>query len=636
MGSGLAGRCALEKKLCQFNLDKDDKRQTILLGRETPLKCIVALPLIYDDQCIGAIELATSNELDEDERDFLEMIAHSISVQLLAIRNKVKVTKLLSETQDQKTELEVQQKELQRANLDLEEKAHELYTQQSELEMLNTELEASKGELIKKATELENANSAKSMFLANVSHELRTPLNSILILSKLLSRSTGKTFGEQEVKNANVIHTAGTDLLKLIDDILDLAKIESGHVNLDNHNIDTSSLIENIDDLFKDIAVEKDIHWSIETSTAVPKSFLGDQLRIEQILKNLLANSFKFTAQGSVKLVIDLKDSNLEFRVIDTGPGMDQNQVSRIFQAFEQGDNRIEKKFGGTGLGLSISKSLANRMDGDLIVESSVLGNGSTFLFTMPLALKKQILLVSIDKNIESQIKEQFSNLQCDISVIDGNIPDLKQYDSVIADASRFDDLPQKNGDITQLILILPDDGSWLAKDVLRFNEKVDSVIIWNKGALARLFDEITTHKRNNDSKHEAMSHAGFDVTYPNRSVLIVDDDFRNIYALKQVLEVLELTVHTAGNGLDAISFLKENTVDLVFMDTMMPVMDGLTCIRHIRSELMLKELPIVSLTAKAMPKDREECFEAGTSDYLSKPLDVDVILTTLSKWLSE
>jgi CheY-like chemotaxis protein len=382
-----------------------------------------------------------------------------------------------------------------------------------------------------------------------MSHELRTPLNSLLILSQALGDNKDKNLSPEQIKFANTIHSAGQDLLALINEILDLSKVEAGKMQVDPKEVKIGEVRDYLEQTFKPVAEQKSLDFKIETNIGGAK-IITDENRLQQILKNLLSNAFKFTEAGQVSLSIGLteKTRNYEvdslnrakkvvaFQVRDTGIGIPTEKQKLIFEAFQQADGTTSRKYGGTGLGLTISREIARLLGGVIEVES-VPGEGSTFTLYLP----------------QKYVGQEMGSRRA----VEEELP---------------------------VIPAMPVDAS-----------------------------------------------------FADKKVLVVDDDMRNIFAITSILESKGMVVNFAENGIEALEFLNENpAIDLVLMDTMMPEMDGLQAMSQIRAMPQFVNLPIISLTAKAMKGDREQCLAAGASDYITKPVNTTDLLSIMYMWLKK
>jgi HAMP domain-containing protein/signal transduction histidine kinase/CheY-like chemotaxis protein len=429
---GLIGQCAHEKsRILLTNVPKDYVQISSGLGEAPPLNIIV-LPALFEGEVKAVIELATFGEFSETHQSFLDQLMESIGIVLNTIAANMRTEGLLKQSQLLTSELQAQQEELkktndrleqqaaslrqseellrakqeelQQTNAELEDKAQLLSAQNTQVEAKNREVEQAKLALEEKAEQLALTSKYKSEFLANMSHELRTPLNSLLILSKLLSDNTQGNLSDKQVEFARNIHDAGSDLLGLINDILDLSKIESGTVTLDIGEMSFASLRDQVDRTFAQVAQAKKLDFQVELDPELPRSMLTDDKRLQQIIKNLLSNAFKFTEKGHVKLKVAKAESGwntgndhlntagqvLAISVQDSGIGIPEDKQRIIFEAFQQADGTTSRKYGGTGLGLSISREIARLLGGELRVESKP-GAGSTFTLYLPLNFSPQV-----------------------------------------------------------------------------------------------------------------------------------------------------------------------------------------------------------------------------------------------------
>jgi signal transduction histidine kinase/CheY-like chemotaxis protein len=484
----------------------------------------------------------------------LDQLCEGIGIVCKNIEGSSRTEALLLQSQALARELQAQQRELRRSNHMLEEKAELLAERNQEVEQARKSLE-------EKAEQLTLASKYKSEFLATVSHELRAPLNSLLILSEQLLRNKEKNLTTKQVEFAQTIHDAGDDLLGLINDILDLSKIESGTVTLELEDLQASELVEFVERTFRPVADSKDLEFVIHCHPDLPASFRTDVPRLQQVLRNLLSNAFKFTERGSVQLSVTTAvdgsqsgipnltsaDHVLAFAVTDTGIGIAPEKQEIIFESFRQADGGTSRRYGGTGLGLAISRELAHLLGGEITLESAP-GTGSTFTLFLP-------------------------------------IPPPADAPPRISGAAD----PSARG--------------------------------VSGPRLVRLQDPATTPD----------AFAGL----VGRTVLVVDDDFRNLFTMINALEPYEMQVRACDSGQEALEILRTDPrIDAVLIDIMMPGLDGYDTIRAIRKMESHARIPIVALTAKAMRGDRQRCLDAGASDYISKPVPVDRLLSVLSQWL--
>ena len=398
LGEGLVGQAAFERKtIALTDVPPGYIKVGSGLGEAAPADVMV-MPVLFEDQVLGVIELASMRPFSEPHRDFLDRIGETIGVVLNTIRANMRTEELLTQSQGLTQELQKQSEELRETNDELQEKARLLSEQNRDIEIKNEEIELARRGLEEKAAQLALSSKYKSEFLANMSHELRTPLNSMLILSRLLGDNEDGSLSEREVEFARTIHSAGNDLLSLINDILDLTKIEAGRMELDLAPLALSEVYEDAERAFRHVAAQKGLSFQVEIDPSLPASIVSDEQRLGQVLKNLLSNAFKFTHEGGVTLSIGypadrtgLRNDALRsaerviaFAVTDTGVGIPDDKLNLIFEAFQQADGTTSRKYGGTGLGLSISREIARMLGGEIQVDSTV-GQGSRFRLYLPL-----------------------------------------------------------------------------------------------------------------------------------------------------------------------------------------------------------------------------------------------------------
>ncbi|MTT31762.1 response regulator [Terrilactibacillus sp. BCM23-1] len=584
LGQGLIGQIAKEKRIMTFKeIPRDYHVISTGLGDVQP-KGILITPVLFENEVIAVIELASLTEFSMLHQELVSQIVETFGLTVNSIMGRMEIVRLLNESRSMTEELQAQSEELQTQSEELQTQTEESQMQAEELLTINEqleertkeaeakskELERVKKELEEKADQLLLNSNYKSEFLANMSHELRTPLNSILILSEMLAENGNQDLSEEEVEFARVIHSSGEDLLSLINDILDLSKIEAGKLDVHYGEINMSEVPEQLERTFSPIAKKKNLDFKINKSANVEDVFYTDEKRFQQILKNLLSNAFKFTEEGSVSLNIkkieddvltqemQMTSSNwLAISVTDTGIGIPKNKQNLIFESFQQADGAMVRKYGGTGLGLSICKEFAKLLGGEIFLKSEV-GEGSTFTIIIP------------------SLSEGFS----------------KEREANMA-----------------------------------FNEVASTISTVNKERVGA----DKTIEQDTEALHESKG----DTVFKSKNILIVDDDYRNIYALKTTLEKRGMNITVAHDGVECLDILKDNQeIDLILMDIMMPNMDGYETMSRIRTMKTLTNLPIIALTAKAMKHDKEKCLQAGASDYISKPLNLDQLFSVLRVWL--
>ncbi|WP_234442901.1 HAMP domain-containing protein [Streptomyces peucetius] len=694
------------------------------LGRTAPGSLIV-LPIIVEDQVLGIIELASFTSFTPVHRDFLEQLMEMVGVNVNTIVANARTDELLEESQRLAGELQArsgeltrQQEELQRSNEELEEKAELLASQNRDIETKNLEIEQARQELEDRAQQLALASKYKSEFLANMSHELRTPLNSLLILAQLLAQNPTRNLTPKQVEYAGIIHSAGSDLLQLINDILDLSKVEAGKMDINPERVALRQLLDYVEATFRPMTTQKSLDFTISAAPGVPVDLLTDDARLRQILRNLLSNAVKFTEEGSVELRIEpAADSELPdtvrrggpvvaFRVKDTGIGIPEQQLAVIFGAFQQADGTTSRKYGGTGLGLSISREIAHLLGGAVTAQSTP-GLGSTFTLYLPVARADFQEQTGGPAAVEAPAGEWGTGRESRphspaaapapprrLLVIEERPRGLLSHvaESAVAElAGGGQDL----GDRPETIEVISAIGAQEAAgalaaepfhcvvldldmaggEALRFLEAMDGdaavrtvAVLAHNSRRLEAEQERTLQARSRTQPLEILSSLDelrerialhlsaeqpgdvlplvrpeepeapqpVDDSLSGRTVLVVDDDARNLYALSGILEMHGIHVRHAENGREGIQALTEHPdIDLILMDVMMPEMDGYTATAEIRRMPEHAGLPIIAVTAKAMPGDREKSLASGASDYVTKPVDTDDLIACVRRWLA-
>jgi CheY-like chemotaxis protein/signal transduction histidine kinase/CHASE3 domain sensor protein len=839
--SGLVAQAWRDAKLTRLpGLADDFLKVATSLGDMRPSD-IVLLPALHEGRVNALLELGFATPPDARAMTLLQPLQELLGSLMEAAHFRHRLQKSVEETRQLNEELQVQQEELRTANEELSEQSRvlsesqlNLEEQRAELEQTNVQLaeqaetlaqrnaalNTAQTELRDRAMELQRASRYKSEFLANMSHELRTPLNSALILSKLLAENKPGNLTEEQLKFAGTIHSAGRDLLTLINDILDLSKVEAGKLEIAPRTLDLRALADGMRRLFQPLAQDKRLRFDVQLAPNLPPSIVSDVQRVEQILRNLLSNAIKFTEAGSVTLTIEARGERIAFIATDTGIGIPPAQQQRVFEAFHQGDGALNRRYGGTGLGLSISRQLAALLGGELTL-SSVEGQGSQFTLLLPTTLavaeaapppapvappawqppaaaprtpappsfdddrheltpdaapRRLALIVEDDPQFAAilyglahemqyrclvahqagealelasahlpqailldvrlpdgsglavlqRLKEDPRTRHIPVHIIAGEdfrevaLPmgavgtaikpttredliaifhklerhgaeqirrlllvedDQRQRESIahligdddievvavergeealrLLDEQAFDcmiiDLKLPDMDGSELLARMADrsiektpppvivyTGRHLSREEeAELNRYSRSIIIKGARSPERLLDEVTLflHKvesRMSGERRDMLRTArNRERVFEGRKVLLVDDDARNIFALTSVLEQRGLTVEPARNGVEALQALETHSdIDIVLMDVMMPVMDGLEATRRIRADARWQKLPVIAITAKAMRDDQEQCRRAGANDYLAKPIDADRLISLLRVWL--
>ncbi|MGW1069362.1 HAMP domain-containing protein [Streptomyces aureus] len=634
-GEALIGTAAQEKRtILVENAPSGYLKISSGLGEAPPAQVIV-LPVLFEGTVLGVIELASFTPFTQIQKDFLNQIAEMIATTVNTISVNTKTEVLLRQSQElteqlreRSAELENRQKALQDSNAELEDKAELLAQQNRDIEVKNTEIEEARQVLEERAEQLAVSMRYKSEFLANMSHELRTPLNSLLILAKLLADNADTNLTPKQVEFAETIHGAGSDLLQLINDILDLSKVEAGKMDVSPTRIALVQLVDYVEATFRPLTAEKGLDFSVRVSPELPATLHTDEQRLLQVLRNLLSNAVKFTDSGAVELVIrpaaadvpvaireqllesgSLRDADADliaFSVTDTGIGIAASKMRVIFEAFKQADGTTSRKYGGTGLGLSISREIARLLGGEIYAQSEP-GRGSTFTLYLPLhpselppqgygqlapAMEAGELLASEGELHSIGMPAEVKSYQ---DTQNGPAALFRRRRRALPTAEQRPEVPGEQ------------DGGG--------------------GAAAESWA----------APQDTTPQQGRGIRFEGEKVLIVDDDIRNVFALTSVLEQHGLSVLYAENGREGIEVLEQHDdVTVVLMDIMMPEMDGYATTTAIRRMPQFAGLPIIALTAKAMKGDREKAIESGASDYVTKPVDPDHLLSVMAQWMRQ
>ncbi|MDD4645985.1 MAG: response regulator, partial [Bacteroidales bacterium] len=884
-GEGLPGQVSADGKAVIIEDVPDDYLDIFSgLGSQKP-RYLMIIPCMYNNKTEGVLELGSLKPFSDVALDYINLVSESIAVAIQASKSRTALQELLAkqiklmeelqlqqeelrqtneelqvqqeelrqsneeletqtrELEESKMSLQAQQEELRVTNEELSERTHAIENQRETLRKKNDELEKARQDIENKARELEQISAYKSEFLANMSHELRTPLNSILVLSQILAENKPANLNERQIKSAETIKSSGENLLVLINEILDLAKIESGKVELNIEPIDIHSFMADLSEVFLPVAEEKGLSFSLDIADGTPQEIRNDSLRLGQILRNLISNGIKFTDKGSVHIIVSrpvIPDGQYQkfrnrkdligFSVQDSGIGIHRDKQKEIFEAFRQADGTTSRKFGGTGLGLAISRNFARMMGGDILLQSTP-DEGSTFTLIVPerltaepnpisaslmdipimapvlkqpekpieefifqnsvnktdpedlsinddrkdiqkgdtflLIIKDDVSFAQIifdlahdknfkcmiapngetglhyadyynpsaiildiglpgidgwevmerlqenphtrhipvhfmsgsDKSLEAlkkgaigflrkpvtvdEINEAFDKIEgliskplkkllvveddeaMRLSIIEligeenihitsaskGNealdLLKKESFDAMILDLGLEDmtgyDLLQRIGkkqEAHKMPVIIYTGKELTREEEEKLQSYSDRIIIKGIKSPERLLAETTLFLHQVESNLPAEKqkklrniHSKEDVM-KDKSILIVDDDMRNVFALTSLLEDLGLKILIGKNGKEGIEKLRANHVDLILMDIMMPEMNGYEAMEEIRKDVKFRRLPIIALTAKAMPGDREKCIRAGATDYLTKPIDSEKLISILRVWL--
>ncbi|QOY55267.1 response regulator [Candidatus Sulfurimonas marisnigri] len=688
LGEGTIGQVALQMSPI---LLKDVKVSQLSINTATisqsPLN-IYTFPLMYQDKLYGVVEIGSNELFTDKEIEFFNASNRVITTALSTATQNQKVKNLLEETQFVNIQMQEQQQKLEEANANMEEQQQQLEEanaqmeeQHQQLEVQNDSLLKSQNELEKKARDLTASTKYKSEFLANMSHELRTPLNSIILLSDMLQENNSNHLDENEVKKAHVINSSGNDLLKLIGDVLDLSKIEAGMMELIIDEFQSTELCDGFQVQFEEIAKQKNL--TFKTVDDYKGLIKNDRDRLGQVLRNLISNSLKFTKSGSITLHVEnAADNKIKISVCDTGIGIPKSKQESIFEAFQQADGGTSREYGGTGLGLSISLELIRMMHGEILLDSKE-NEGSAFSIIIPnidnkesekpkekieqtalhveinddrSALQtndKPFLIIEDDENFANILKEKI-NSQGEYALIShtgtSGLALARSYnikgvllDLGLPDIDGIDLLKEfKTDSSLRKIPVFVISGDHRVKLTKEYGAEGYIQKPVTDSEITSVIQEI---KNSDDEIHEFMSRVNIQSTtnakesvdLTGKKVLVVDDDIRNIYVLLEALSSKGADVITANDGQEAIDTLSTNIdVDIILMDVMMPVMDGYEAVKIIKENTKTKDIPVIAVTAKALSEDRQNALDAGYDDYITKPLQMKMLMEIICAWVEK
>jgi HAMP domain-containing protein/CheY-like chemotaxis protein/signal transduction histidine kinase len=657
LGEGLIGQCGLDKRQrLVSDVPSDTAPINSALMRVLP-KNLVVFPVLFENQVKAVIELSSINSFTTSQITFLEQLTDSIGIVLNSIEATMQTEGLLTQSQQLAGELQTQQKELQQTNEQLELKAQQLAERNVEVERKNQEIEQARRALEEKATELSLTSKYKSEFLANMSHELRTPLNSILILGQQLTENPDGNLSPKQVEFARTIHGAGTDLLNLISDILDLSKIESGTVTVDAEEILTSSLLETVGRPFRHEAENRQLSFGIEVDGNLARSMVTDSKRLQQVLKNLLSNAFKFTAVGGVKLkvsaalggwsaehpILNTAPAVVAFEVSDSGIGIPLDKQKLIFEAFQQADAGTSRKYGGTGLGLAISRELASLLGGEIHLYSAP-GKGSTFTLFLPLkysgptvALRPSPALASHPMVPALQVvatQERVVELLDDrLNLEPGDtilliVEDDPHYARVLIDLARdkgfkvlvatrgteaLDLAKQFQPAAVSLDVFLPDMLGWTVLSQLKHNPLTRHIPVQiitldedRQHALARGAFSFVNKPTTTEGVSAALSQIKEYAKPRRKRLLIVEDNAAEQLSIKELLGHEDIEIITTDTGAGALSLLRDSPCDCVVLDLRLPDMSGFEVLDQIRKDEELSNVPVVVFTGRELSAEED------------------------------
>ncbi len=663
VGVGLVGQCAVEKQRILLNTVPSDYTRVHSSLGEAPPVSIVVLPLIFEGQTKAVIELASLRPFSVTHVTFLDQLSQSIGVVLNTIEATMRTEGLLQQSQQLTVELQSQQKELQQTNEELAEKARQLADQNAEVERKNQEVEQARRALEDKAAELALTSKYKSEFLANMSHELRTPLNSILILGQQLAENTGGNLTTKQVEFARNIHSSGSDLLNLITDILDLSKIESGTVTVEAEEISFTSLRDSVERNFRHIADQKNLPFQVEFDSGLPRVFTTDPKRLQQILKNLLSNAFKFTAQGQVSVKVRMASdgwtvghsilkrahSVVSFAITDTGIGIAPEKQKLIFEAFQQADAGTSRKYGGTGLGLAISRELASLLGGEIRLMSTP-GQGSTFTLYLPLfyiepvADKPRATPVAAPVTLPSAREESIADDRDHVQPGDNSlliVEDDPHYARVLLGLARekgFKAIVATRGNAAlqlarqyqptaiTLDIFLPDMLGWTVLNNLKLNSEtrhipvqIISVEEERRHGLAHGAFSYTVKPATTEGLDQCFERIKKFVAPHTKRLLVVEDNEVESKSIVELLAHDDIEIETASTGEEAVNKLLDKPFDCCVLDLRLPDMTGFELLGKLQAEPTLSDIPIVVFTGKSLSADEEQQLKTMAKSIVLK-----------------
>ncbi len=673
LGEGLVGQCAIEKeRILLTNVPVDYVRVHSGLGDSSPVN-IMVLPVVFEGQVRAVIELGSFESFSPTHQVFLEQLTESIGIVFNTIEANMRTEELLKQSQTLATELQSRQIELQQTNAKLEEKAKLLVEQNEEVERKNREVEMARQALEEKASQLALTSKYKSEFLANMSHELRTPLNSLLILAQHLYSNSEANLTTKQIEFARTIHSAGSDLLTLINDILDLSKIESGTATVDIGEVLLKDLNGYVERTFRHVAESKNLEFRIEADPNLPRAIYTDSKRLQQILKNLLSNAFKFTEKGQVVLravpvtsgwntehpILSHMGSVVAFSVSDTGIGIQQDKQQLIFEAFQQADGTTSRKYGGTGLGLSISREITRLLGGEIQLKS-IPGHGSTFTLFLPQTYvvvsptKQQVQSAPVEdqalrelppaptmpRQLTFEIKDDRDSVGPNDSVL-MIVEDNPDFGRILVDMARekgFKAVVAARGETAlrivremkisaiSLDIHLPDVDGWKVFDRLKNDPSTRHIPVMivsgteerdrgmKLGAYSFLMKPVTQ-----DSLNKTLGNLKKFITRNIKNLLVVEDNEVQRNSIIELIGSGDVSTISVGSGSEALDALKSNEVDCMVLDIGLPDMTGFQLIEEIKKLPNCENLPIIVYTGKELTKKEEIKLKRLTKTIIVK-----------------
>jgi len=638
-GEGIVGEVALSCEPVEIkDIDNLEIKSTLEIFAKGS---IYAFPISFEKELLGVVEVVKGAEFSEVQKNLLD-----VSGELLAL--SILNSERLNHIQKQYEQIEFQNSELKK--------------QKREIELQNSIIS-------KEMQRLQQSNRYKSEFLANMSHELRTPLNSIIILSRLLSTNREKNLNKTQVKHLNIIHKSANDLLELINDILDLSKLEARLMSVNLQKFNIKDLLLELYESFLPIANSKGLKLKLELKDLKVVEVFSDYKKIKQILKNFLSNALKFTEDGSI--VIGFKEYGESFEVFvkDSGIGIAKENLEKIFEPFKQADSGIDRKYGGTGLGLSISKEFAHLLGGKIGVKSKE-GVGSEFYLQLPKEIEpkelrgadveivdtregrvkrvkklRKILVVTGSKDVKFEIEKEFADLNFEIVFLPIDLEIFskmkRDFDLIILNIDfRKEDLElvkSVKNYAKDVPIIIYSSSELSSEEIFLLKGFSNEIIMEGRDSIYRLKEEVLlivnrAKKVDKDESIEALK--GEYSELEGKKVLIVDDDGINLFSISMLLDEVGVKSIVAENGDEALKKLENNLVDLILMDLMMPKKDGIETIKEIKEKERLKDIPIIVLTAKRDDVDRKRALKVGADEFMSKPLEQNRLFKAMVRLL--
>ena len=655
IGEGLIGQCAADKRRMLIT-EMPDHAVPIgsALFKVKPANIIV-LPVLFENQVKAVIELASVNQFTALQTMFLEQLTASIGIVLNSIEATMQTEGLLKQSQQLAGELQTQQRELQQTNEQLEQKAQQLAERNVEVERKNQEIEQARRALEEKAAELALTSKYKSEFLANMSHELRTPLNSILILGQQLADNPDGNLTGKQTEFARTIHGAGTDLLNLISDILDLSKIESGTVTVDAEEIFFTNLLDAVGRPFRHEADTRQLSFKVDLDPSLGRSLVTDSKRLQQVLKNLLSNAFKFTDRGGVQLkisaapvgwtsthpILSQAQTVVAFEVADTGIGIPAEKQKIIFEAFQQADASTSRKYGGTGLGLAISRELSSLLGGEIQLRSAP-GVGSTFTLYLPITyagpsattqsasparIQAPSMPIALPERPIEQIPDDRHEIQPGNSIL-LIVEDDPHYCRVLIDLARdkgFKVLVAMRGadalelakqyqpSAVSLDVFLPDMLGWSVLSQLKQNPLTRHIPVQiitldedKHHGLSRGAFSFVTKPTTTEGVEAALRRIKEYSTPRRKRLLVVEDNPAEQLSISELLGYDDVEIETAGTGREALAALRRQPADCVVLDLRLPDMTGFEVLEELGADQALSEVPVVVFTGRELSAEED------------------------------